>query len=160
MLTDSGLAPSAAGGIAALVGIAVVAGRLATGAVIDRVFAPHVAAVLFAVAALGCFLLAFYGAKLAPAAALMVGFSFGAEVDLVAFLVARYFGLRAIGAVYGFLYACFIAGNGAGPMLTGALHDRSGGYALPLFVGAGALAAAACLTASFGRYPEPVPAPC
>ena len=155
LLSDAGLSPRAAGGIVALVGLSVVGGRLGTGLLIDRVFAPYVAAGLFAISALGCALLAWGGARVAPVSAVMVGFSFGAEVDLVAFLAARYFGLRAIGAIYGLLYGCFTAGVAIGPLLTGTLHDRFGGYSTALLADAALLLIAAALVTRLGGYLVP-----
>jgi len=156
LLSDAGFSPARAGGTAALAGFAIIAGRLGTGLAVDRMFAPLVAAAIFAISACGCVLLALGGARWGAAAAVMVGFSFGAEVDLVAFLAARYFGLRSIGAVFGMLYACFTAGVAAGPLLAGVLHDVTGSYRASLLTQAACLAAAALLAATLGRYPAPV----
>jgi predicted MFS family arabinose efflux permease len=152
LLSDAGFTPAKAGGTAALAGIAIIVGRLGTGLAVDRIFAPAVAATLFALSAGGCVLLALGGPGWAGEAAVLVGFSFGAEVDLVAFLAARYFGLRAIGAVFGMLYACFTAGVAAGPLLAGVLHDATGSYRASLLVQAACFAAAATLAATLGRY--------
>jgi predicted MFS family arabinose efflux permease len=158
MLSDAGFSPARAGGTAALAGFAIIAGRLGTGLAVDWFFAPAVAAVMFAVSACGCVLLALGGAGFGAVAAVMVGFSFGAEVDLVAFLAARYFGLRSIGAVFGMLYACFTAGVAGGPLLAGILHDATGSYRASLLTQAACLAVAAILAGTLGRYPAPVPA--
>jgi MFS family permease len=158
MLSDAGFSPAQAGATAAFTGFAIIAGRLGTGVALDRFFGPAVAAALFGVSACGCVLLALLGAGWGAVAAVLVGFSFGAEVDLVAFLAARYFGLRSIGAVFGMLYACFTAGVAGGPLLAGALHDATGSYTLSLLVEGGCLAVAALLAGTLGRYPVQVPA--
>jgi MFS family permease len=157
MLSDAGFTPAQAGATAAFTGFAIIAGRLGTGAAVDRFFGPTVAAILFAVSACGCVLLALGGAGWGAVAAVLVGFSFGAEVDLVAFLAARYFGLRSIGAVFGMLYACFTAGVAAGPLLAGILHDVTGSYSASLLVQAACLLVAAVLAGTLGRYPAQFP---
>ncbi len=157
MLGDAGYSPAKAGGTAAFAGVAIIAGRLGTGAALDRFFGPAVAATLFAISACGCVLLALGGVGWGAAAAVLVGFSFGAEVDLVAYLAAKYFGLRSIGAVFGMLYAFFTAGVAAGPLLAGALHDATGSYKTSLLVQGACLAAAAILAGTLGRYPALAP---
>src|SRR5690606_18391435 len=54
MLTDAGLSPARAGTIASIMGIAVIGGRVLSGATIDRFFAPYVGAILFTITATGC----------------------------------------------------------------------------------------------------------
>ncbi len=49
----------------------------------------------------------------------------GAEVDIMAFLVSRYFGLRSFGAVYATMFAFFSLGVGLGPFLWASSHDKS-----------------------------------
>ena len=43
--------------------------------------------------------------------------SLGAEVDIVGYLVSRYFGLRRYGEIYGYIFAIFTIGSGVGPYL-------------------------------------------
>jgi len=155
LLSDAGFSPAKAGATAAIAGFAIIAGRLGTGIAVDRFFAPAVAATLFVISTFCCLLLALGGASWAWLAAMLVGLSFGAEVDLVAFLAAQFFGLRAIGAVFGMLYACFTAGVAAGPLLAGGLHDATGSYRASLLVQAACFAAAAALAGTLGRSSVP-----
>ena len=60
--------------------------------------------------------------------AVLVGLGMGAEVDLIAYLQSRYFGLRAFGQIYGYLFAVFTVGTGLGPFLMGAAYDATGSY--------------------------------
>ncbi|MET4538425.1 putative MFS family arabinose efflux permease [Arthrobacter bambusae] len=128
MLTDSGLAPASAAGIASLIGLGVIVGRLGIGFLVDRFFAPYVAAPLFLTTALGCLLLMWGGPGLAPVAAIMIGVSFGAEADLIAFLCGNYFGLRRYGFIYGLIYAAFSIAVAVGPIWAGSFFDRTGSY--------------------------------
>lgn len=66
MLRDAGLAQAHAARIASLIGMGVVIGRIGIGALIDRIFAPYVAAAIFTrVTAGGCALLMTGGATCA-----------------------------------------------------------------------------------------------
>lgn len=133
MLKDAGLDAARAAQIASLIGIGVILGRLLIGWLIDHLFAPRVAATIFAIAAIGCVLLAQGGPAQAPVAAFLIGFALGAEVDLMAYLTSRYFGLRHYGTIYGTVYSCFWIGIAGGPALTGWLFDATGGYAVALW---------------------------
>lgn len=128
MLTDAGLAPATAASIAALIGLGVIIGRLGIGFLVDRFFAPLVAAPLFVITAMGCLLLLWGGPAVAPLAALMIGASFGAEADLIAFLCGNYFGLKRYGFIYGLIYAVFTVAVAVGPIWAGSFYDRTGSY--------------------------------
>jgi MFS family permease len=154
MLTDAGLTPAHAGAVAGLLGLAIIFGRAVTGVIVDRVFAPRVAFVAFALAACGCWLLAWGGALWAAGAAVLVGFAMGAEVDLISYLVARYFGLASYGRIYGWLYAVFMVGTSIGPVLAGAAFDRFGNYDVALAVLGSALALAAAATLRLAPFPR------
>jgi MFS family permease len=154
MLTDAGLSPARAGAVAGLLGFAIIFGRAATGVIVDRVFAPRVACVAFALAACGCWLLAWGGAKWAAVAAVLAGLAMGAEVDLISYLVARYFGLGAYGSIYGWLYAVFMVGTSIGPVIAGAAFDRWGNYDVGI-AGLGiSLATAALTTLKLRPFPS------
>lgn len=151
LLSDHGIAPVTAGGIAALVGLFVIVGRIATGVAIDRLPVRVVASSVLLIAAAGCMLLFVGGTALAPVAAACVGLALGTEMDLVGFLAARHFGLRNYGSLYGLLFSVFVIGMAASPVLYALVHDAHGGYG-PALVGAAVLLLAAAAFAS--RIPE------
>ncbi len=155
LLRDAGMDVAHAARIAALIGLGVILGRLGIGWVIDHLFAPFVAASIFAVTAGGCALLAYRGLDVAPLAAFLIGFSLGAEVDVLAYLTARYFGLRHYGFLYATLYAFFWIGAALGPAIAGELYDHFGNYQLALRVIVGALLLGAIATASLPRFSPP-----
>ena len=70
----------------------------------------------------------------------------------MAFLVARYFGMKSYGAVYGTLYGFFALGAGIGPVVFGRAFDATGSYDGPLIVSAFMLVAGAALLLTLGRY--------
>jgi hypothetical protein len=59
---------------------------------------------------------------------MLVGLGLGAEVDIIAFLVGRYFGIRAFGEIYGYLFGGFVLGTGVGPLVMGGGFDAMGSY--------------------------------
>ena len=93
------------------------------------------------------------GATGAGTAAAIMGFAAGAEIDLLAFLIGRYFGMKHFGAIYGVLYAAFIIGAGSAPALFGYAYDVSGSYAFILKVAAACFTCGAVLILTMGRYP-------
>ena len=116
--------------LASLIGVSVVVGRLGGGFLIDRIWAPAVAVVMLVLPALSCYFLMqgelTYAA--AAVAVLLVGLTAGAEQDLMAFLVSRYFGMRSYGVVYGVMYSSFALGAGMGPWVMGRVFEASGSY--------------------------------
>jgi len=131
ILTDTGTEPMVAAGIASLVGIFSVIGRLGTGVLLDR-FPPHlVSSAAFLMPIPACLLLLGPGEQhLAQAsAAAILGLTVGSEVDVIAFLAARQFGLRHFGALYGALSMALGVGIATGPLVAGAIFDSGGSYA-------------------------------
>jgi MFS family permease len=155
MLSDWGLSPAAAGGIASMIGVAAIAGRLLTGWLLDRFTPQLVNAGLFALAAGGLGLLAFGGIAVAVPGALVTGLAVGAEVDLIAFLVGRYFRRAVYGAMYGAVYTAFLIGGAIGPALSGYLQEATGSYRASLLVSAVLLAVAAAASTRLSRLKPP-----
>ena len=56
----------------------------------------------------------------------------GAEVDIIAYLTSRYFGLRAFGEIYGYAFGVYVLAGGVGTFLMGAGFDLMGSYRAPL----------------------------
>ena len=136
LLQDAGMMATEAGGLAAVLGISVMVGRLLVGFLIDRIFAPYLTAVVFAVVGIGCLSLALGGVDYAMVAAIALGFAVGAEVDLIGYYTARYFGLAHYGAIYGLQYSIFILGAGVSPILIGHIWDVTGNYDFGLMLAA------------------------
>lgn len=152
LMNDKGLTPEAAAGIASIVGFGVLAGRLLTGYLIDRFFAPYVAAVLFIGTAVGCMVLLYGPPGTAIFAAALIGISLGAEADLIAYLTAQYFGMARYAFVYGFIYAMFLIGTSLGPTLAGRAYDAAGNYILTIWGVATLLVVAALAILTLPRF--------
>jgi MFS family permease len=152
-LTDRGLTTQTAAAGASVMGAAVVLGRIGTGYLLDRFFAPKVAAVLFAGAAVGILLLSTGGAaSVAFTGAFLVGLGLGAEVDMMAYLASRYFGLRSFAEIYSLIFAAFALAGAFGPLLMGVGFDWTGSYHVPLTVFFAATLVAAVLMTRLGPY--------
>jgi hypothetical protein len=114
-------------------------------------------AVAFFLAPLAGILLLLFGSgpSVAAIATVLVGVGLGAEVDLIAFLSSRYFGMRAFGEIYGYLFALFMLGAGAGPFAMGVSFDVTGSYQFMLAAFAIALLLASGLMMGLGSYVYP-----
>jgi MFS family permease len=156
LLTARGLPPMLAALAQSLLFVAVTSGRLVTGWLMDRFFAPRVALAFLLAPIVGISLLAL-GADGAVAlvAALLVGLAVGAEVDVLAYLTGRYFGARHFSAIYGTFYGVYTLSGGLGPLFTARLVDTGEGYPVALAVHAALLAAAALLLLRFPPLPAP-----
>ena len=134
MMVDRGFTPGLAASLASLIGVATIVFRVASGFLVDRIHARFVLAGIAALAAAAMLvLMQAHSVWAASSAAILLGAVFGAEADLLAFLVSRYFGSAAFGKLYGLAFGLFVLGVGTGPLLLGASFDRLGGYRPGLF---------------------------
>jgi predicted MFS family arabinose efflux permease len=158
ILTDSGATPLSAAGIASLIGIFSIVGRLGTGVLLDKFPGHRVGAVAFLIPIVACALLLFDGANPVSqgVAAAIFGLTVGSEVDVIAYLAAKHFGLKNFGALYGVLQMALALGTAFGPLAAGAVFDRYESYSPFLMLTAIMMAAGAVSLLSLG--PPPVAA--
>ena len=154
ILLDVGFATNAAVKIAGVIGIAVVLGRLLVGFAVDRIFAPRVAIAILLACISGVLALALLGSVVAVPAAFVIGFSVGAEVDLIGYLVARYFGMHAYGQIYGRQYSTFLIATGLSPVILGAVRDATGTYTASLCTAAAFMVISAALFAKLPKFEQ------
>lgn len=129
LLTDRGLSPSDAATAASLVGAGGLVARLGSGFLLDLFFAPSVAVSLFLSSTVGLILLWSGAPGSVPfAAGFLVGIGQGAELDIIPYMVSRYFGSAAFAHIYGYLFASFLLGAVVGPPLMGFGFDMIGSY--------------------------------
>ena len=116
--------------IASVIGYSVIVGRLIGGYLLDKLWAPGVAFVIFIIPILSC--LIFQQAEIsyfmAVSAVAIIGFAAGVEYDLMAFLVSKYFGMKNYSSIYGMLYGFFAIGAGFGPYIFGRSYALTGSY--------------------------------
>ena len=132
---------------------ALIIGRVGNGYLVDRFFAPRVAAVIFAGAATGVALLwSGRTGNAAFCAAALLGLAIGAESDVMPFLVSRYFGMRSMAELYGCIFGSYTLGNATGRYLFGAGFDATGSYGTPLACAFAVLVVAVIATLTLGKY--------
>jgi predicted MFS family arabinose efflux permease len=87
-------------------------------------------------------------------AILLVGLGQGAEIDIVAYMIARYFGLRSYATIYGITVLGISLGAAAGATLIGKAYDHFGSYNPSLIAASTSFALAAFCYLAMGRYPK------
>jgi len=143
------------GRITASFGLAVIAGRIVGGWMLDRLWAPACAFVILLIPAFGSWLLTgdVLSSQTALTAVLCIGFGAGFEFDLLAYLISRYFGQRNYGTIYGCFYTVIAFGGGLGPVVYGYAFDSTGTYGTALLIGVGCVLTGAALLLLLGAYP-------
>jgi MFS family permease len=150
MLTERGWTPERSAAALTAAGLSGMIGRILVGFIIDRVFAPYVGGAFFLLAAAGIFLL--IEDKAAILGVVFVGLAAGAEIDMMSFLVSRYFGLSALGKIYGLLFALFTVAAGLGPYLLGLAFTSMKTYGLGFGAASGLMILAGIVIATLGPY--------
>jgi MFS family permease len=131
-------------------------GRVVVGYAMDKIFAPYVAAGSFVLALLGVALIAFADSPVPiMVGAALVGFTFGAEGDLVTFLTSRYFSMEHYSRVLGAVWVTWAWGGGIGTYLVGVTYAATQSYDIALTVFAGVLVAASIAVCTLGPYVYP-----
>ena len=64
--------------------------------------------------------------------AFLIGMGMGAEGDIIAYSLSRYFGLRAFGTAYGYAFGVFVLAGAFGTLLMGVGFDVTRAYTVPL----------------------------
>lgn len=155
ILTSLHIPSATAAGVLGTMGIAIIAGRALCGFLVDRFFAPRIAMAFLLGPVVGCAALASgVGGVVALAAALAVGLASGAEVDVLAYLTARYFGRRAYATLYLWIYVAWSTGSGVGPLLAAKVSDLTGSYSTALWIYSGLFAFATLMLLTLGRFPN------
>ena len=153
LLANRGFEVSQVSLLLAVNGGALIVGRVLCGVLIDRFFGPYVAAAFILCQAAGLALLAASDAFAISALGIfLLGMGFGAEFDVMAYLISRYLGLVAYGKVYGLMYSAFSVGAAVGPIAMGWSYDVLGSYSPALGIFAVAPVFAALLLVTLGRY--------
>ena len=153
---SKGMTDEMAVGAVSFLGVAAVGGALLSGFLVDRFWAPMIAFILNITPAIGCLLL--LPDTVAPwmlnASVLMIGLGQGAEIDIVAYMIARYFGLRSYATIYGLSVLAIALSVAVAASAIGQAYDLFGSYNIPLMCAAASFALAAVSYLLMGRYPR------
>lgn len=153
ILTNAGADRLAAAGVASLIGISSVVGRLGTGFLLDHFPASRVGAVIFLLPIVACtlLLLAGHNPLAQSVAAIVIGLTLGSEIDVIVYLTTKHFGMKNFGTIYGGLLTALSIGTAFGPLTAAAVYDYSGSYTPFLVVTIAFMAASSLALASLPR---------
>jgi MFS family permease len=152
LLTEAGWTPEAARRILTTIfGFALLIARVTVGFVMDHVFAPRVMQTVAIGGAISCVLYALYP-DAAVVSAILLGFLLGAEFDVLAFLIKRYYGNVAYGRTYGVIFGVFYLGSGLGITGLAWIRQISGNYRVGLYIAAAVLVSSVVLLVFLPRY--------
>lgn len=156
LLTDRGVSAPVAATAAGMAGLGMVLGRFIAGALMDWIDARYVAAGSFLLGALGLVSVALIPSDaqfiVIAISMCLIGFTLGAEGDLIPFLVKHYFGLKAFGTIYGLYFSAYSLGGVVGPIVFGATFDRTGSYVAALLGAALACVFGVAAALTLGQY--------
>ena len=153
LLTDRGVPAASAALAISVLGGATLLGRILTGWLLDRYFAPWVAFCLLATSAFGVFLLSdAKSAFVGFAGAALIGLGMGGEADVTPYLISKYFGLRSFATLYGFSWTAYAIAGAIGPVIMGKAFDATGSYAVLLLWLSAITAGAGSLMLLLPRY--------
>lgn len=156
ILGQAGFSPKSAATVLSSLGVAIFIGRLLTGYLLDKFFAPFVTLPVLGLPAFACWILLGDAITMPMAftAVILLGLAAGAEMDLIAYFAGRYFGMAHYGKIYGMLYMPFGIAAAISPALYGYIRDQSGTYNPMLTAGIFLFLFAAVILLALGRYPK------
>ncbi|WP_188770876.1 MFS transporter [Novosphingobium endophyticum] len=130
ILMGSGWTTQEAAGMAIMIGISMVVGRVSAGVLIDR-FNPLMIAIgafMLPIFASGTLILLPTYPALAIVVAILLGLSSGSEVDVVGYLATRFFGLKSFGRLFGIITGGWALASSIGPVAGSFSYDAFGSY--------------------------------
>jgi sugar phosphate permease len=153
LLRDAGWTAEETTRLQTTFGFGLLFARVAVGFIIDHVFAPRVMTAVSIGGAAACILYA-VNPDLGYVSAILVGFLLGAEFDVLAFLIKRYYGNAAYGRIYGVVFGVFYLGSAVGIWAMPKLREMSAdlSYDNGLYAAAVILFASAALMAFMPKY--------
>lgn len=153
MLSDRDVAAGTIAVVLSTSGLSSWVGRVLVGYTMDRVFAPYVAAFTFALALIGIALVSVGGSGIAlVTGAALIGFTLGAEGDLVTYLVSRYFSMESYSRVLGAMWVTWAWGGGIGTSLVGVTYMLTHSYQSAMAVFALVLLICTIVVCRLGPY--------
>jgi MFS family permease len=156
LLRDKGFDAATASGIFSSFGVSLVVGRIVVGYLLDRLSPAGVSAAALALPAIGCFMLITVNGNVPAlvAACVLIGIGTGAEFDISSYLLARYFGMRDFGRLYGLLLGIVTFASALAPAVFAVLYRSSGSYDSMLKVAMGCFIVGPGLVLTLGQCPR------
>jgi MFS family permease len=155
MLSAHGLTLRDVAFTASLLGVSSVVGRFILGWLLDYLRGSYIAVASLLAAGAGMLLLTHASTFSAAApAAFIAGLGAGCELDLIPYMLRRYFGLRSFSTLYGLVYTFFAVAGAVAPLIVGHIYDATGSYTriLNIFCAATLMGAFAMFALPAYRY--------
>lgn len=150
---DLGIAPGVAGGILSTIGGVSITGRFLMGGAGDKIGEKSALLIcLFCLLASLCWLQAVTGLWMFYLFAMIYGFAHGGFFSLVSPLIAKFFGTKSHGLLYGVVIFSSTIGGAIGPFMAGYAFDATHNYKL-VFIFLTVLCAIAILLTAFLKKP-------
>lgn len=155
ILIEAGLRPDNAAWMLSLFGIAAFAGKLVTGALMDKFHGRWVGSITFILVGFAYMLMLepFRSPATIVVAMIVGGYAGGTKMQLCGYLTARYAGLRNYAAIFGAMTSAIALASGLGPLLGGVVYDYTGSYNYLLMAGMVLPVVSGLLLINLSEYP-------
>lgn len=142
MLIDNHISTQTAAFVISVYSIGTIVGRIACGLALDRFSTPVVTFVSMAFPSIGLFVLGtdWNAVPVIAVAMFLVGLTVGAESDLLAYLVARYFKIEIYSSTFSMIACVNYLASFAGSVAISVVLDRTGSFSNFLFLVSGTVA--------------------
>lgn len=129
ILQDAGVSLQRAVLVQSTYGFCSLLGRLVTGYLLDKFRASRVMILFVLGASLACTIYALGATgNVVFLSAILIGLAFGAEFDVLAYMIRTRFGLKSFGKIYGVIFAVFQFGAGLGAAALPFSRDTFGSF--------------------------------
>jgi MFS family permease len=156
VLLENGVSGTGAAVMFSALSIGLLAGRFLTGVALDR-FNPYVVScITLGIPSIGLFIIAssLDATGILLFAVFSLGFAYGAEGDIVAFVVARQFGIRIYSSVMGLLTGIISVSSSLGAALLSLILAQTGNFNLFLTITGTSVLLGATLLLALNRLPR------
>ncbi len=156
VLVSHGLPRATAAEITAMLALGLVAGRLSSGYLFDRIDAKLVTGIGTCMSILPMSILLFLpgSVALSAVAILFYGFVLGPTINGMAYLATRYVGIRSFGTLFGMIMGFMMLMNGFAPLWVNTIYDFTRSYQLVLMLAIPGALLAGALFMLMGPYPS------
>ncbi|MGF6875132.1 MFS transporter [Paraburkholderia sp. MM5477-R1] len=153
MTIDRGFVPATAVAVLSAVSLSSIASRFVVGALLDRMFAPVLTGVIFAICAAGVIVLNTTNSlNMLYVGALCIGLGLGAEGDIVAYITSRYIPRQLYARVLGVAMFLFAQGGAFGIFALSSSFTLTGSYKVAIVGIAISVVIAGVLVLCLGPY--------
>jgi predicted MFS family arabinose efflux permease len=153
LMLDNGVSGEGASVMLSAFAIGVLVGRFVVGFSLDRFPAHLVGLLAMGLPSIGLLLIAssLDAAAMLTFAVFLLGMAFGAEADLVAYIIAQHFGVRIFSSVFGLATLAVTIGTSLGSAVLSVTIKATGNYNLFLLISAASVIAGSLLFLPLGR---------